>query len=153
MSEQSSQRVSDLIKRGKEKKEQGIPKEEIVVTLDDVKVYLQEHKELLMHDKNKFTAETYDNLLIYVEIVTNSMGIYLQNHSLMMLLDNDKLAALEDEFNEHPNGIELSNFVWLMKCAILHSEDEKYELINGLIKLFTDIDINGDHHMEWSEFT
>jgi len=81
------------------------------------------------------------------------MGIYLQTLSLMMLLDNDKLAALEDEFNEHPNGIELSNFVWLMKCAILHSEDEKYELINGLIKLFTDIDINGDHHMEWSEFT
>ncbi|EGR28930.1 hypothetical protein IMG5_166500 [Ichthyophthirius multifiliis] len=71
----------------------------------------------------------------------------------MMLLDNDKLAALEDEFNEHPNGIELANFVWLMKCAIMHSQEEKYELINGLIKLFEDIDINGDQHMEWSEFT
>lgn len=71
----------------------------------------------------------------------------------MMLLDNDKLAALEDEFNEHPSGIELSNFVWLMKCAIVHSQEEKYELINGLIKLFQDIDVNGDHHMEWSEFT
>ena len=58
MSEQSSQRVSDLIKRGKDKKEPGSVKEDIIVTLDDVKVYLQEHKELLMHDKNKFTAET-----------------------------------------------------------------------------------------------
>lgn len=24
---------------------------------------------------------------------------------------------------------------------------------NGLIKLFQDIDINGDGHMEWAEFT
>ncbi|EGR30073.1 hypothetical protein IMG5_143010 [Ichthyophthirius multifiliis] len=71
----------------------------------------------------------------------------------MMLLDNDKLAELEDEFNEYPGGIELTNFVWLMKCAIMHSEEEKYELINGLIKLFEDIDINGDQQMEWSEFT
>jgi hypothetical protein len=42
-----------------------------------------------------------------------------------------------------------------MKCAIVHKEDsnEKYELVNGLIKLFQDIDINGDRRMEWSEFT
>jgi len=55
---------------------------------------------------------------------------------LMMLLDNEKLAALEDEFNEHPNGIELANFIWLMKCAIVHPVEEKYELVTGLIKLF-----------------
>ena len=71
----------------------------------------------------------------------------------MMLLDNEKLAALEDEFNEHPNGIVLDNFIWLMKCAISHSKEDKYDLVNGLIKLFHDIDINGDQHMEWSEFT
>lgn len=40
-----------------------------------------------------------------------------------------------------------------MKCAIVHPNEEKYELVNGLIKLFHDIDINGDRHMEWSEFT
>jgi hypothetical protein len=39
----------------------------------------------------------------------------------MMLLDNEKLPELEDEFNEYPGGIELTNFVWLMKCAIMHS--------------------------------
>lgn len=71
----------------------------------------------------------------------------------MMLLDNEKLAALEDEFNGHPNGIELPNFVWLMKCAIPHPPEDKYELINGLIRLFQDIDINSDGHMEWGEFT
>lgn len=71
----------------------------------------------------------------------------------MMLLDNEKLAALEDEFNEHQNGIELPNFICLMKCAITHSDEDKYDLVNGLIKLFQDIDINGDRHMEWSEFT
>jgi hypothetical protein len=71
----------------------------------------------------------------------------------MMLLDNEKLAALEEEFNEHQNGIELPNFIWLMKSAISHSDEDKYDLVNGLIKLFQDIDINGDCHMEWSEFT
>ena len=71
----------------------------------------------------------------------------------MMLLDNERLAALEDEFNEHPKGIEMANFVWLMECAINYPVEEKIDLIYGLVKLFKDIDINGDEHMEWSEFT
>ena len=62
----------------------------------------------------------------------------------MMLLDNEKLQALEEEFNEHPNGIQLLTFIWLMKSTIAHHQDDKYELVNGLIKLFQDIDINGD---------
>ncbi|EAR91938.2 WD domain, G-beta repeat protein (macronuclear) [Tetrahymena thermophila SB210] len=98
--------------------------------LQDVINYLKDHPNLLRFEKNPYTAER-----------------------LMMLLDNEKLAALEDEFNEHPNGIELANFIWLMKCAIVHPVEEKYELVTGLIKLFQDIDINGDKHMEWSEFT
>lgn len=40
-----------------------------------------------------------------------------------------------------------------MTTAISHKKEETYDLINGLVKLFTDIDINGDKHMEWSEFT
>jgi hypothetical protein len=32
------------------------------------------------------------------------------------------------------------------------TEEEKYELIHGALKLFSEIDINGDAHMEWSEF-
>ena len=72
---------------------------------------------------------------------------------LMTLLDRDKLEELEDEFEQHPDGIELINFVWLMKNALNVPEDEEYELIYGLCKLFSDIDINGDLRMEWSEFT
>ena len=71
----------------------------------------------------------------------------------MMMLNNEKLDSLDDEFHEHPNGIELQNFIWLMKSAISHAPEDKYELVNGLIKLFQDIDINGDGHMEWAEFT
>jgi WD40 repeat protein len=72
---------------------------------------------------------------------------------LMMMLDKEKLEALEEEFNEHPDGIELHNFVWLMKCAMSVAPEERAELILGLYYLFQEIDINGDEHMEWSEFT
>lgn len=72
---------------------------------------------------------------------------------LMMMLDKEKLEALEEEFNEHPDGIELHNFVWLMKCAMAVAPEERAELILGLYYLFQEIDINGDEHMEWSEFT
>ena len=40
-----------------------------------------------------------------------------------------------------------------MMVAISCKKEDKYDLINGLVKLFNDIDINGDKHMEWSEFT
>ena len=69
------------------------------------------------------------------------------------MLDKEKLEALEEEFAEHPEGLELDNFVWLMKSAMQHSEEEEYDLVHGLCKLFNEIDINGDQHMEWKEFT
>jgi len=80
----------------------------------------------------------------------------------MMMLDKEKLEALEEEFSEHPEGIELHNFVLyfpfsnypsIMKSAVHHREDEEYDLVHGLLKLFEEIDINGDAHMEWKEFT
>ena len=40
-----------------------------------------------------------------------------------------------------------------MKCAMTYSREEKYDLVLGLYQLFQEIDINGDEHMEWSEFT
>ena len=64
------------------------------------------------------------------------------------------MSALETEFKADQNsGLDLPNFVWLLKCAITHPPEEKYELVNGLIKLFNDIDINGDKQIEWHEFT
>ena len=40
-----------------------------------------------------------------------------------------------------------------MDSAISIHPDDKYDFINGLIKLFHDIDINGDREMQWNEFT
>jgi hypothetical protein len=51
---------------------------------------------------------------------------------LMMMLDREKLEALEEEFNDYPDGIELPNFVLLMKCAMSVNVDDKAELILGL---------------------
>lgn len=70
-----------------------------------------------------------------------------------MRLDHERLAALESEFKKSEEGLELPNFIWLLQCAIAHPNNEKFELIRGLIKLFNDIDINGDENVEWSEFT
>lgn len=39
-----------------------------------------------------------------------------------------------------------------MVDSINCSEQEKYELVHGALKLFAEVDINGDHHMEWDEF-
>ena len=71
----------------------------------------------------------------------------------MTMLDKDKLEELEEEFEQHPDGIELVNFVWLMKSALKVDKNDEYDLIYGLWRLFSDIDINGDLHMEWTEFT
>ena len=90
----------------------------------------ESHEEVVVHYKGKYSAER-----------------------LMMMLDKEKLEALEEEFNDHPDGIELHNFVWLMKCAMSVAPEEKAELVLGLYYLFQEIDINGDEHMEWSEFT
>ena len=40
-----------------------------------------------------------------------------------------------------------------MKSAMNHHPEEEYDLVHGLCKLFNEIDINGDKHMEWKEFT
>lgn len=70
-----------------------------------------------------------------------------------MRLDHERLAALETEFSKIEEGLELPHFIWLLQCAIPHPPNEKIELVNGLTKLFYDIDINGDQRIEWSEFT
>jgi hypothetical protein len=39
-----------------------------------------------------------------------------------------------------------------MMDSIQCGDEDKYELIHGALKLFAEVDINGDHHMEWDEF-
>ena len=49
--------------------------------------------------------------------------------------------------------MDLPIFAQLILEAIEVSEgSEKYELLHGALKLFSEIDINGDQQMEWSEF-
>jgi len=40
-----------------------------------------------------------------------------------------------------------------MDSAITIPKKARYSFFNGLIKLFHDIDINGDNLMQWREFT
>ena len=37
--------------------------------------------------------------------------------------------------------------------AMNYAQEEKFDLIHGLCRLFAEIDVNGDKHMEWTEFT
>jgi hypothetical protein len=40
-----------------------------------------------------------------------------------------------------------------MKSSMNYTEEEEYDLVHGLCKLFNEVDINGDRKMEWKEFT
>lgn len=71
----------------------------------------------------------------------------------MLQLDAVRLEALGRQWNKSPQGLSLPEFVWLMQCTIPHDPHQQSQLYDGLIRLFTDIDINGDKSLEWSEFT
>lgn len=70
-----------------------------------------------------------------------------------MLLDNDKLAMLEETFISKKEGLNIIEFVKLIMNSIYCRKEEEVDLVFGLVKLFKDIDINGDGTMEWEEFT
>lgn len=73
--------------------------------------------------------------------------------TLLATLDNEKMPSLEKAFNRHTSGIPMQRFVELIECAIVSEKTDRVDVIRGLIRLFEDIDINGDGNMEWSEFT
>ena len=70
----------------------------------------------------------------------------------MSLLDQDKVKMLEQEFKADERGLKLDSFVWLFLTVLTYPSEEKVDVINGIIKLFFDIDINGDGRLEWKEF-
>ena len=72
---------------------------------------------------------------------------------IMLQLDSVRLEALGRQWSKSGEGLSLPEFVWLMQCTIPHEPHQKSQLYDGLIRLFTDIDINGDKSLEWSEFT
>lgn len=70
----------------------------------------------------------------------------------MSLIDKSKMELLEKEFKHDPDGLTLESFVWLLQNVCPFEESELLRVTSGLIKLFYDVDINGDGRLEWSEF-
>ena len=69
-----------------------------------------------------------------------------------MRLSKDRLRRLNKVWEENEEGLNLAEFIKLMILEVPSVKQEKLEMINGLIRLFKQVDINGDQQMEWSEF-
>jgi len=51
-------------------------------------------------------------------------------------------------------GLTIEQFVYIMLCNLQHNtKEEQKRLVLSLIDLFDQIDVNGDRHLEWKEFT
>jgi len=72
---------------------------------------------------------------------------------VMSMIDQEKLHTLGKEFEAYPDGLERNQFIELMKKSMNYEPSEELDLIHGLCKLFSEIDISGDNKMQWSEFT
>ena len=55
-------------------------------------------------------------------------------------------------WTEQKEGITMPHFVLLISNFAQHEPKERIDLMNGAIKLFQEIDINGDGRVEWGEF-
>ena len=69
-----------------------------------------------------------------------------------MRLSKDRLRRLNRVWEQSEDGLALPEFMKLMILEVPSLKDEKLEMIHGLIRLFKQVDINGDGQMEWSEF-
>lgn len=86
---------------------------------------------------------------------------------LMMMLNSDNLADMKREFGKYKErGFDVAEFVDVMVRQLTRSsfgagtaeerEEERAEreaLVAKLAELFTQVDVNGDGSMEWSELT
>lgn len=74
---------------------------------------------------------------------------------IMGLLDNKKLRKFEKHWKKFEDGMSQKDFVKLVSDTLKDQkllDDEKYELAAGCLRLFAEVDINGDGGMEWYEF-
>ena len=69
-----------------------------------------------------------------------------------MRLDKVRLKRAQGLFQQNDEGLDLKDFVRMLLAEVPCDEDERIELINGAIKIFSDVDINGDGNMSWNEF-
>ena len=70
----------------------------------------------------------------------------------MIRLSKDRLRRLQKVWEQNEDGLNLFEFMKLMVLEVPSVKAEKLEMIHGLIRLFKQVDVNGDQQMEWSEF-
>lgn len=67
-------------------------------------------------------------------------------------MSKDRLRRLQKVWEQNEDGLNLFEFMKLMVLEVPSIKAEKLEMIHGLIRLFKQVDVNGDQQMEWSEF-
>ena len=86
-------------------------------------------------------------------VTTKTMQFTFMPQRIMTMMSKERLANLEQVWEDFDDGLNITQFVQLMLDHLYtSSDDEKYELIYGSFKLFLEVDINGDGQMEWGEF-
>ena len=63
---------------------------------------------------------------------------------MMARISKDRLRRLNKVWEESEEGLTLIEFCKLMILEIPSLKEEKLEMIHGLIRLFKQVDINGD---------
>ena len=61
-----------------------------------------------------------------------------------MRLSKDRLRRLNKVWEENSDGLNLAEFIKLMILEVPSVKQEKLEMINGLIRLFKQVDIDGN---------
>eukprot|EP00826_Nyctotherus_ovalis_P020965 TRINITY_DN16679_c0_g1_i1.p1 TRINITY_DN16679_c0_g1~~TRINITY_DN16679_c0_g1_i1.p1 ORF type:complete len:407 (-),score=87.34 TRINITY_DN16679_c0_g1_i1:40-1260(-) len=72
---------------------------------------------------------------------------------LLDMISTEKLWDLSNFFKVHPKGVTQPQFIEAVKKLVQHDPNEEFDLIHGLSKLFTEIDINLSRRLTWSEFS
>lgn len=92
---------------------------------------------------------------------------------IMMNLDADSIGEIRKEFERKENNVDMFEFVRIMKNALpeelevrdvsggsdeqqdglglVRRKPSSAELVANLVELFREIDLNGDHLMDWTE--
>ena len=69
-----------------------------------------------------------------------------------MRLDKASLKRIQAIWQKQEEGLDLIEFLKVMYAEVACEPEERMELIYGAIKIFKDVDINGDGNMSWNEF-
>ena len=77
----------------------------------------------------------------------------IQPTEIMDRLNLNRVRRMQKLWQGNPKGgLKLEEFVKVILSELQHQENERFELIQGAIRLFEEIDINNDGIMEWEEF-